>query len=1232
VINKNKSATIKRTRDLLLFWVGVILGVILGIGPFLDSVSIVEANISQTINYQGKLTDVGGFPVSGSYRMRFTLYDAATGGNKLWEETWDGANGTSLVDIQKGIFTVQLNQFCDNWDNPSVSANCSGSGLNWDLIQDSASGYYLEVQLDDDLDGDYAEETFTPRKPISSVPSAFNSQKLNGLTAAYSGADEHVLKTDATGGIDIAGSVVLGDDAADSITINASSVSLPNNLDFDSGTLFIDSTNDWVGIGTITPQQSLHVEGALRLADMITIPSSPQLGDLYTDNTDSTLYFHDGTEWLDLTKFSDLKDSQATGQVGAMYFETADQGIASDSDIIWDAANDRLGIGETNPSEALTVSGILALSETTAPLSTAGYGKIYLDSSDGLLHFKDSTGSDFILNAPLHYFYAYDAGGGVDINSGWTDIPLDTEVEKDAAFTHAADSPEITIEEDGLYEVSYYFGTEVTVGGFFGTNESTAKIQKDEGTGYADIPGTSVSTGGGSTTGSANTGSANFIHQFRAGDNIKMIAQRIGGTDTVITSAQGVGIRIRSLEGFGLGGSGGGGGVTNFLALTDTINSYNQGRILVESGSGVTDDPLLIWDAANDRLGIGETNPSEALTVSGILALSETTAPLSTAGYGKIYLDSSDGLLHFKDSTGSDFILNAPLHYFYAYDAGGGVDINSGWTDIPLDTEVEKDAAFTHAADSPEITIEEDGLYEVSYYISTDISVGTNRTESETKMQIDDGTGYFDIPGTFATIYNRTLERGSTNASVTFLHQFNAGDRIKLVAQRSFGTSSIVTTPDSTGVRIKSLAGFGITGSGGGISSFLALSDTPSVYNAGEIIFQGATEITSESTLFWDAANDRLGIGTATPQASLEVNGEARLTDATQMGTDDASLATKKYVDDSLSAQNLAVTVVNSSNTPYDILGSDYTIKADASGSDLVANLPSAALTPGRILRFKKTDSSLGIATIAPSGGETIDGRSSYILTEQYDAINIQSDGSNWLLMSELNREFESYYAVEFDGVDEAAVIGQPVSLDFNPQSNEFSFGGWVKLNSSVGYLVSKAGADGGQRQFGLYFQNGGADIYSGGSQYNGGDVVSLGAWYHVMYVNYNDAGTYRVSTYVNGALDINGELSGAATNTNDVIIGARRANNANAGLDYLTDGVIDEVAFWDTALTASQIQEIYNQGTPGNLRDTSSYGNVISWYQMGENDTFPTLVDYVGGNNATMTNMESGDIVTDTP
>jgi hypothetical protein len=58
---------------------------------------------------------------------------------------------------------------------------------------------------------------------------------------------------------------------------------------------------------------------------------------------------------------------------------------------------------------------------------------------------------------------------------------------------------------------------------------------------------------------------------------------------------------------------------------------------------------------------------------------------------------------------------------------------------------------------------------------------------------------------------------------------------------------------------------------------------------------------TNPNLIYVDASQNKVGIGTAIPNAMLEVDGEARLSDATDMGSNDASLATKKYVDDKTS-------------------------------------------------------------------------------------------------------------------------------------------------------------------------------------------------------------------------------------------------------------------------------------------------------------------------------------------
>lgn len=80
--------------------------------------------------------------------------------------------------------------------------------------------------------------------------------------------------------------------------------------------------------------------------------------------------------------------------------------------------------------------------------------------------------------------------------------------------------------------------------------------------------------------------------------------------------------------------------------------------------------------------------------------------------------------------------------------------------------------------------------------------------------------------------------------------------------------------------------------------------------------------------------------------------------------------------------------------------------------------------------------------------------------------------------------------------------------------------------------------------------------------------------------------------------------------------------------------GWIDEFAISPTIWTLAQVTALYNNGCPGNLVNHSDYANMITWLRMGDGlgDAYPTIVDQIGSNNATMTNMLSSDITTVTP
>tara|TARA_R110002020_G_scaffold13205_1_gene47657 strand:- start:5 stop:724 length:720 start_codon:yes stop_codon:yes gene_type:complete len=233
----------------------------------------------------------------------------------------------------------------------------------------------------------------------------------------------------------------------------------------------------------------------------------------------------------------------------------------------------------------------------------------------------------------------------------------------------------------------------------------------------------------------------------------------------------------------------------------------------------------------------------------------------------------------------------------------------------------------------------------------------------------------------------------------------------------------------------------------------------------------------------------------------------------------------------------------------------------------------------------------------------------------------------NPYLVSAASSPYTNVYSCDFDGVDDYVDCGDITQLN---SVSAFTISLWVKLVNTTGgdYIISKY--DSGSNRihiivFGntIYFQQA-----NGGSAYGTASFTST-SWTHIAMV-YDGSGTGnagRLQGYVNGsALTLSYAGTVAATTANlsgkSFIIGQQ-----NSG--FYTEGNVDEVAIFSSSLSGSAINNIYNSGTPTDL----AYLNPVSWWRMGDGDTFPTLTDEgSGGYNGTMTNMVSGDIVADVP
>lgn len=79
--------------------------------------------------------------------------------------------------------------------------------------------------------------------------------------------------------------------------------------------------------------------------------------------------------------------------------------------------------------------------------------------------------------------------------------------------------------------------------------------------------------------------------------------------------------------------------------------------------------------------------------------------------------------------------------------------------------------------------------------------------------------------------------------------------------------------------------------------------------------------------------------------------------------------------------------------------GTNSLVLATAGVSGITLSLVTAVGVAGQTLRIKKVDSAVGTVTIGTSSAQTIDGASTYVLTNFNQYVLLESDGSNWQIV-----------------------------------------------------------------------------------------------------------------------------------------------------------------------------------------------------------------------------------------
>jgi hypothetical protein len=117
----------------------------------------------------------------------------------------------------------------------------------------------------------------------------------------------------------------------------------------------------------------------------------------------------------------------------------------------------------------------------------------------------------------------------------------------------------------------------------------------------------------------------------------------------------------------------------------------------------------------------------------------------------------------------------------------------------------------------------------------------------------------------------------TNGTSVVLATGANLGDTVETIAYSALSISTGVTSFSAGATGLSPASGTGNITLGGTLNVASGGTGTSTAFTTGSVVFAGTSGVYSQdnANLFWDNANDRLGIGTTSPATTLDVNGEA---------------------------------------------------------------------------------------------------------------------------------------------------------------------------------------------------------------------------------------------------------------------------------------------------------------------------------------------------------------------